>query len=150
MIYMYHNSDTYVKYNYQVAVLIFLIRPHRIVRRSYMSKDNSFGKKLQQIRKSKGLTQEKLAELAGVHEKHISKLELGTYKPSFDTLNKILSALDLRIDEVGVNLEKVSVNDNPFYIKSVQILNNATEQELEFYYGLLKQGQKAADIFSNN
>lgn len=42
-----------------------------------MCKDNSFGKKLQQIRKSKGLTQEKLAELAGVHEKHISKLELG-------------------------------------------------------------------------
>ena len=47
-----------------------------------MSKDNTFGKKLQLIRKSRGMTQEKLAELAGVHEKHISKLELGTYKPS--------------------------------------------------------------------
>ena len=115
-----------------------------------MSKDNSFGKKLQQIRKSKGLTQEKLAELAGVHEKHISKLELGTYKPSFDTLNKVLKALDLKIDDVGLNLEKVSVNDNPFYIKSVQILNNATEQELEFYYSLLKAGQKGTEIFNIN
>lgn len=55
-----------------------------------MTNNNTFGKRLQQIRKQKGLTQEKLAELAGVHEKHISKLELGTYKPSFDTLNKIL------------------------------------------------------------
>lgn len=114
-----------------------------------MNKDNTFGKKLQQIRKSKGLTQEKLAELAGVHEKHISKLELGTYKPSFNTLSKVLSALDLNIEEVGLNLEKVSVNDNPFYVKSIQILNNATEQELEFYYGLLKQGQRASDIFGN-
>lgn len=114
-----------------------------------MNKENIFGRKLQQIRKSKGLTQEKLAELAGVHEKHISKLELGTYKPSFNTLSKVLSALDLNIEEVGLNLEKVSVNDNPFYVKSVQILNSATEQELEFYYGLLKQGQKASDIFGN-
>lgn len=114
-----------------------------------MSKDNSFGKKLQQIRKSKGLTQEKLAELAGVHEKHISKLELGTYKPSFDTLNKVLTALDLKIDDVGLNLEKVSANDNPFYIKSVQILNSATEQELEFYYSLLKAGQKGVDVLKD-
>ena len=67
-----------------------------------MNKDNTFGKKLQQIRKAKGLTQEKLAELAGVHEKHISKLELGTYKPSFDTLNKVLTALDLKIDNAKV------------------------------------------------
>jgi len=114
-----------------------------------MNKDNTFGKKLQQIRKSKGLTQEKLAELAGVHEKHISKLELGTYKPSFNTLNKVLSALDLKVEDVGLNLEKVSANDNPFYIKSMQILNNATEQELEFYYTLLKAGQKGIDVFKD-
>ncbi|MCD7879209.1 MAG: helix-turn-helix domain-containing protein [Candidatus Gastranaerophilales bacterium] len=111
-----------------------------------MVKTNVFGKKLQQIRKSKGLTQAKLAELAGVHEKHISKLELGTYRPSFDTLNKILKVLDLNIETAGINLENVSVNDNPFYIKSMQILNNANEQELEYYYGLLKQGQKGIDI----
>ena len=112
-----------------------------------MNKDNSFGKKLQQIRKSKGLTQEKLAELAGVHEKHISKLELGTYKPSFDTLSKIVKALGLNVDDVGFNLENVSVNDNPFYIKSMQILNTASDEELEFYYSLLKAGQKGADVF---
>lgn len=107
-----------------------------------MSKDNSFGKRLQQIRKQKGLTQEKLAELAGVHEKHISKLELGTYKPSFDTLSKILKVLDIGVEEAGLDTVKVSAHDNPFYIKSMQILNNASEQELELYYGLLNQGHK--------
>lgn len=112
-----------------------------------MVNDNNFGKRLQLIRKSKGLTQTKLAELAGIHEKHISKLELGTYTPSFNTLSKILQALDLNVEDVGLNLEKVPVNDNPFYMKSMQILNNASEQELEFFYGLLKQGQKGAEIF---
>lgn len=112
-----------------------------------MANDNTFGKRLQQIRKEKGLTQEKLAELAGVHEKHISKLELGTYKPSFDTLSKILKVLDIGIEEAGLNIAKVSANDNPFYIKSMQILNNATEQDLELYYGLLKQGQKCIEAY---
>ena len=111
-----------------------------------MTKDNTFGKRLQQIRKEKGLTQEKLAELAGVHEKHISKLELGTYKPSFDTLSKILKVLDIGVEKAGLDVAKVSANDNPFYIKSMQILNSATEQELELYYGLLKQGQKCIEI----
>ncbi len=112
-----------------------------------MDKNNTFGKRLQQIRKSKGLTQAKLAELAQVHEKHISKLELGTYMPSFNTLNKILKVLKLNIDDVGLDIEDKSLNDDPFYIKSMQILNNATKQELEFYYGLLKQGQKGTNMF---
>lgn len=83
-----------------------------------------------------------------MHEKHISKLELGTYMPSFNTLNKILKALNINLDDISTDLENVPVNNNPFYIKSIQILNNATIQELEFYYGLLKQGQKGTNIFN--
>lgn len=113
-----------------------------------MSKDNSFGKRLQQIRKSKGLTQEKLAELAGVHEKHISKLETGYYKPSFETLDKILKVLEVSPSEIGLEMKNISVNDNIFYIKSMQILNSATERELEYYYGLIKQGQIGIKILN--
>lgn len=111
-----------------------------------MDNNNSFGKKLKQVRKLKGLTQEKLAELVDVHEKHISKLETGYYKPNLTTLNKILKVLDVTAQELGFNFENISENDNPFYIKSMQILNNATEQELEYYYGILKQAQKGLDL----
>ena len=31
----------------------------------------------------------------------------------------------------------------------MQILNNATEQELEFYYGILKQARKGINLFSS-
>lgn len=114
-----------------------------------MSKNNTFGEKLKQIRISRGLSQAKLAEMADVHEKHISKIETGRFHPNFETLNKILKALDLKLDDVGINLEKVSTNDNPFYIKSMQILSNANDDELEYYYNLLKTAQKGLDTFKN-
>lgn len=114
-----------------------------------MNKDNAFGKKLKQVRVSRGLSQAKLAEMADVHEKHISKIETGRFHPNFDTLNKILKALDLKLDDVGINLEKVSTNDNPFYIKSMQILSNASDDELEYFYNLLKTAQKGLEVFKD-
>lgn len=112
---------------------------------------NSFGQKLKQIRKSKNLTQAKLAEIAGVNEKHISKIETGVYFPTYNTLIKVLQALNLNIEDVGLEMVGVSSNDNPFYVKSLQILNDAkSEQELEYYYGILKQAQKGIGILSSN
>lgn len=114
-----------------------------------MARD-SFGQKLKQIRKANNLTQEALAELAGINEKHISKIETGVYFPTYTTLKKILTALNLKIEDVGLDLNSMKANDNPFYLKSLQILNGAkSEQELEYYYGFLRQAQKSIDILKN-
>lgn len=111
---------------------------------------NSFGQKLKQVRKAKHLTQEALAELAGINEKHISKIETGVYFPTYNTLSKILTALDLKIEDVGLDFNSLNTNNSPFYIKSLQILNDAkSEQELEYYYGALRQAQKGIDILKN-
>lgn len=108
---------------------------------------NSFGQKLKQIRKAKNLTQAQLAELAGANEKHISKIETGVYFPTYATLTKILKALNLSIEDVGLNLEHIPANNSPYYTKALQILNGAkSELELEYYYGQLKQAQKGIDI----
>ena len=108
---------------------------------------SSFGQKLKQIRKAKNLTQAQLAELADANEKHISKIETGVCFPTYTTLNKILKALDLNIEDVGLDLGSTISNDSPFYIKSLQILNSAkSEQELEYYWGVLKQAQKGIEI----
>ena len=112
-----------------------------------MSKNNTFGEKLKQIRVSRGLSQAKLAEMADIHEKHISNIETGRFHPNFETLNKILKALDLKLDDVGIDLKNVSTNDNPFYIKSMQILSSASDDELEYFYNLLKTAQKGLEIF---
>jgi transcriptional regulator with XRE-family HTH domain len=109
----------------------------------------SFGKKLQQIRKSKNLTQAALAEKADVNEKHISKIETGVYFPTYSTLSKVLQALDLNIEDVGLDLAQVHSSDNPYYIKSLQILNSAkNEQEYEYYYGILNQAKKGLEVIT--
>lgn len=44
------------------------------------------GQKIQKIRKSRGLTQEKLAEIINIETPSLSYLETGKYSPSIETL----------------------------------------------------------------
>lgn len=45
----------------------------------------------------KGLTQAKLAELIGVHEKYIGVIEAGKQNVTLKTLNKMANALNIEI-----------------------------------------------------
>lgn len=45
-----------------------------------------FGKRLRELRKSRGYTQQILAEKAEINEKHLSRVENGKYFPSYATL----------------------------------------------------------------
>ena len=56
--------------------------------------------RLKQIRKSRGLTQEKLAELIGRDTKHISKLEIAGSYPSIETLERIAAALNVELKDI--------------------------------------------------
>ena len=52
--------------------------------------------KIQKIRKSKGLTQEKLAEMINIETPSLSYLETGKYSPSIETLQKLSEALEVQ------------------------------------------------------
>lgn len=109
--------------------------------------NNEFGKRLKELRKSKGYTQQALAEKADIDEKHLSRIENGKYFPSFATLNKLLSALGVTLDEVGIELEQAEVKQNPLYSKALQILNSAKDDnELACYIEGLKAIQKALKL----
>ncbi len=53
------------------------------------------GKRIKEIRKRRGLTQEKLAELAGIEIPSLSNIENGKNYPNNDTLEKISDALSV-------------------------------------------------------
>ena len=55
----------------------------------------ALGKKIKQIRKSKNLTQEKLAELIGLEVPSLSNIETGKFAPSVDTLQKLCAVMDV-------------------------------------------------------
>ena len=108
---------------------------------------NTFGRRLKELRKSKGLTQQVLAELAGIDEKHLCRIENGKYFRSYTTLNNLLVALNVSIEEVGLNLNQIEINENPLIVKALQILNSAKDDnELACYISALKVIQKSLSL----
>ena len=57
-------------------------------------------------RRSKQLTQERLAELSGLHITYIAGIEGGRRNPTYRTLRKIATALEMTVSELlaGIGL----------------------------------------------
>ena len=52
-----------------------------------------FGERVRALRQERGLSQERLAELAGVHRTYLSSLERGERNVGLDNINAIAEAL---------------------------------------------------------
>lgn len=61
---------------------------------------SSIGKRIQKIRRSRGITQETLAEKVNVSIPHISRIENGFSSPSLQTLVDICNVLGITIDNL--------------------------------------------------
>mgnify|MGYP001618616664 CR=1 FL=1 len=59
-----------------------------------------FGVHMRKIRQSQGLTQEKLAERAGMHFTYIGQIERGLRNPSLVNLQKLARALKVKAGEL--------------------------------------------------
>ena len=68
--------------------------------------DNTLiGKRIQTQRLEKGITQEKLAERAGISVVYLSKIENGRVYPTLETLSNICTELDIELAEILTNTE---------------------------------------------
>ncbi len=68
-----------------------------------MSTNNTlenFGERVRNLRKSAGLSQEKLAEISDLHRTYISGVERGERNPSLLSLARIAQALGLPLEEL--------------------------------------------------
>ena len=59
-----------------------------------------FGKRMKELRKSLGYTQEQLAEMVNIEPTNISKIECGMHFPQPDKIEKFASAFGLEIKEL--------------------------------------------------
>jgi len=55
----------------------------------------ALGKRIRELRKAQGISQERLAELAEVHENHIRRIEGGDANPSYLVILRITRALKI-------------------------------------------------------
>jgi transcriptional regulator with XRE-family HTH domain len=58
-----------------------------------MSLSKNFGRRIQQIRTGRGLTQQELSELVNCSTEYISRIERGLCSPSFDMITRLAKAL---------------------------------------------------------
>lgn len=56
--------------------------------------------KLAQVRKAQGLSQERLAEISGVHRVSIARIESGEISPNIRTLERLATALGVTVNEL--------------------------------------------------
>ncbi len=59
-----------------------------------------FGRRLRRLRRYKDVTQEVMAEKAGLTVLSISNIERGVHSPSFENLERIAQSLDVEIKEL--------------------------------------------------
>lgn len=90
-----------------------------------------FGRRLQEARKRAGLTQERLAEILGLNQQFLSKLERGVAGPSLTTIRTICKSLNISSDSLIFG--PVQTNDlnflyaqltrlDPAYLPTVKII----------------------------
>ena len=58
------------------------------------------GKRIQELRKSKSLTQENLSEMVGIETSSLSNIERGKFYPTAENLNRIIQVLDVEPAEL--------------------------------------------------
>jgi transcriptional regulator with XRE-family HTH domain len=69
-----------------------------------MDKLKAFGEKIRKIRLERGLSQEKLAFLSGLHRTYVGAIERGERNVSFKNIEKIAKTLKVNLEELFRNL----------------------------------------------
>lgn len=67
---------------------------------------SKFGRRLQGLRRARGLTQEALAERSGLSSDSIRRLERGAFAPTLATLEKVCKGLDIAMSTLFEGMER--------------------------------------------
>ena len=74
-----------------------------------MDRKELLGKRIKELRKLKGFTQDTLAEKLEIEPRQLSKLETGKHYPSFETIVSLLKVFDITFEEGSIGNTIVSV-----------------------------------------
>lgn len=62
-----------------------------------------FGKRVRNLRKERGWSQERLAEVSGIHRNYVSDMERGERNVSLKIINRIAKAMEIKISDLFHN-----------------------------------------------
>ena len=98
------------------------------------------GQRIRNYRTQKGLSQEKLAELAGCHPTYTGQLERGEKNATLESVEKIASAMDISLSELFDKLGKSGSNN--IAAKCYDLVASKNEAEQKQLYKMLQEMDK--------
>ena len=95
------------------------------------------GQRIRNYRTAKGLSQEKLAELAGCHPTYIGQIERGEKNATVESIEKISVALNISLSKL---FEKLGAQENGIRnipLECYEFISAKTKEEQEHIYRIL-------------
>ena len=97
------------------------------------------GKRIQLLRKQKGLSQEELADKLNVSSNTVAKIECGLRRPSVDCVVDLVNFFDTTVDYIILGEEIKKERNYDFLIREI---DDKVEQLLALKENLLKEKNK--------
>lgn len=95
------------------------------------------GKRIKGLRERFGVTQEQLAETAGISAKGLGELERGRGNPSLASLEGLANALGVTLSELlDFEIEELTAEEIERELRSM--IDNANDEKRRVFYRLLK------------
>ena len=94
------------------------------------------GRRVRDLRKKRGLTQERLAEVAGMDVKYLGGIERGKENPTVGTLEKLAGALSVKVRQI-LDFEHEVRGKRLLRRRITQILGKCNEKELQVIFRLV-------------
>jgi len=110
--------------------------------KSSEDKIHIFGKNLREIRKKKGYTQTKLAELSGVSQRAIGHYEKHAKRPTVEKVTKLADALSVSVDELmgtPKTSDKNKIEENISYkiMKKVRLIEQLPTRDQNTIFSVI-------------
>ena len=94
------------------------------------------GKRIKELRKQKGYTQDYLAEKLKIEPRQLSKLETGKHYPSFETIIALLETFDITFEEL-ISFEHLN-SANDICKTLLKEIENIDDSKIQSVYKILR------------
>ena len=95
------------------------------------------GQRIRNYRTQLGLSQEKLAELAGCHPTYIGQLERGEKNATLESIDKVASSLKISLSKLFENIDSENNSERNLPLECYEFLLTKSQEEQEKIFKIL-------------
>lgn len=102
-----------------------------------MKPEQLLGRRIRELRKTRKLTIEQLAERIGINDKYFGSVERGEQNPSFKVLTEVARALEVELPDL-FRFEHVEDDEKVLRRKIIELLKKSDLDQLQMVFKIIK------------